>query len=152
MKRKRFSEEQIVLALRQADSGTTIEETCRKIAISEPTCSRWKKVYAGMRLSEIRRLKQFEDENAKLKRVVAALTLDEAIVFDTRVDNHHPTASGLAGDLDQNIIALLRNVDGYQNGIRWRRLSQGHGRASPKCGFDTFTLRDLRPGPDRLAA
>ena len=66
MKRKRFSEEQIAFALRQADSGTTIEEICRKMGVSEPTFYRWKKVYAGMGVAEIRRLKQLEDENAKL--------------------------------------------------------------------------------------
>ena len=75
MKRKRFSEEQIAFALRQAESGTTIEEICRKMGVSEPTFYRWKKVYAGMGVSEIRRLKQLEDENAKLKRVVVACPL-----------------------------------------------------------------------------
>ena len=82
MKRKRFSEEQIAFALRQADSGTTIEEICRKMGISEPTFYRWKKVYAGMGVTEIRRLKQLEDENGKLKRVVADLTLDKSMLQD----------------------------------------------------------------------
>jgi putative transposase len=82
MKRKRFSEEQIAFALRQAESGTTIEEICRKMGISEPTFYRWKKVYAGMGVSEIRHLKQLEDENAKLKRVVSDLTLDKAMLQD----------------------------------------------------------------------
>jgi putative transposase len=82
MKRKRFPEEQIAFALRQAEGGTTIEEICRKIGISEPTFYQWKKVYAGMGVSEIRRLKQLEDENAKLKRVVADLTLDKAMLQD----------------------------------------------------------------------
>lgn len=82
MKRKRSSEEQIAFALRQADSGTTIEEICRKMGISEPTFYRWKKVYAGMGVTEIRRLKQLEDENAKLKRVVADLTLDKSMLQD----------------------------------------------------------------------
>jgi putative transposase len=82
MKRKRFSEEQIAFALRQADSGTTIDEICRKMGISEPTFYRWKKVYAGMGVTEIRRLKQLEDENTKLKRVVADLTLDKAMLQD----------------------------------------------------------------------
>ena len=80
MKRKRFSEEQIAFALRQAESGTTIEEICRKMGVSEPTFYRWKKVYAGMGVAEIRRLKQLEDENTKLKRVVADLTLDKVIL------------------------------------------------------------------------
>jgi putative transposase len=82
MKRKRFSEEQIAFALRQAESGTMIEEICRKMGVSEPTFYRWKKVYAGMGVTEIRRLKQLEDENAKLKRVVADLTLDKAMLQD----------------------------------------------------------------------
>ena len=82
MKRKRFSEEQIAFALRQAESGTTIEEICRKMGVSEPTFYRWKKVYAGMGIAELRRLKQLEDENAKLKRVVADLTLDKAMLQD----------------------------------------------------------------------
>jgi putative transposase len=82
MKRKRFSEEQIAFALRQAESGTTIEEICRKLGVSEPTFYRWKKVYAGMGVSEIRRLKQLEDENTRLKRVVADLTLDKAMLQD----------------------------------------------------------------------
>ena len=82
MKLKRFSEEQIAFALRQAESGTTIEEICRKMGVSEPTFYRWKKVYAGMGIAEIRRLKQLEDENAKLKRVVADLTLDKAMLQD----------------------------------------------------------------------
>jgi putative transposase len=82
MKRKRFSEEQIAFALRQAESGTTVEEICRKMGVSEPTFYRWKKVYAGMGVAEIRRLKQLEDENAKLKRLVADLTLDKTMLQD----------------------------------------------------------------------
>lgn len=82
MKRKRFSEEQIAFALRPAESGTTIEEICRKMGVSEPTFYRWKKVYAGMGVTEIRGLKQLEDENATLKRVVADLTLDKAMLQD----------------------------------------------------------------------
>jgi len=82
MKRKRFSEEQIAFALRQAESGTTIEEICRKLGVSEPTFYRWSKVYAGMGVAEIRRLRQLEDENAKLKRVLADLTLDKAMLQD----------------------------------------------------------------------
>lgn len=82
MKRKRLSEQQIAFALRQAESGTAIEEICRKMGISQPTCYRWKMVYAGMGVTEIRRLKQLEDDNAKLKRAVADLTLDKAMLQD----------------------------------------------------------------------
>lgn len=80
MKRKQFSEEQIVFALCQVESGTTVEDICRKMGVSEPTFYRWKKLIAGMGVAEIRRLKQLEDGNAKLKRVVADLTLDKAML------------------------------------------------------------------------
>ena len=82
MKRKRFTEEQIAFALRQAESGTAVEEVCRKMGVSEPTFYRWKKQFAGMGVSEIRRLKQLEDENARLKRLVADLTLDKTMLQD----------------------------------------------------------------------
>ncbi len=82
MKRKRFTEEQIAFALRQAESGTAVEEVCRKMGISEPTFYRWKKQFAGMGVSEIRRLKQLEDENARLKKLVADLTLDKTMLQD----------------------------------------------------------------------
>ena len=66
MPKKRFSEEQIAFALRQADAGTSVGEICRKMGVAEATFYRWKKVYAGMGVSEIRRLKQREDEWDKL--------------------------------------------------------------------------------------
>jgi hypothetical protein len=73
MKRKRYTDEQIAFAPRQAESGTAVEEICRKLGVSEPTFYRWKKQFAGMGVVEIRRLKQLEEENAKLKRLVAEL-------------------------------------------------------------------------------
>lgn len=82
MKRKRYSDEQIAFALRQAESGTAVEEICRKMGVSEATFYRWKKQFAGMGVAEIRRLKQLEDENSKLKKLVADLTLDRAMLQD----------------------------------------------------------------------
>ena len=82
MKRKRSTEDQIAFALRQAESGTLVEEVCRKMGVSEPTFYRWKKQFAGMGVSEIRRLKQLEDENARLKKLVADLTLDKTMLQD----------------------------------------------------------------------
>jgi len=82
MKRKRYTESQIVFALRQAESGTTVAEICRKMGIAEMTFFRWKKRYAGMDISEIRRLRQLEDENRRLKHLVADLTLDKAMLQD----------------------------------------------------------------------
>ena len=82
MKRKRFTEEQIAFALRQAEAGTPVEEVCRKLGVSEPTFYRWKKHLAGMGVPEIRRLKQLEEENRRLKQLVADLTLDKTMLQD----------------------------------------------------------------------
>jgi putative transposase len=82
MKKKRFSEEQIAFALRQSEAGTPISEIIRKMGITEQTFYRWKKKYAGMGVSELRRLKQVEEENRRLKRLVADLTLDKQMLQD----------------------------------------------------------------------
>jgi putative transposase len=82
MKQKRYTDEQIAFALRQAESGTAVAEICRKLGLSEPTFYRWKKQFAGIGTVEIRRLKQLEEENAKLKRLVADLSLDKTMLQD----------------------------------------------------------------------
>ena len=81
MKRKRYSDEQIAFALRQTENGIAVEEVCRKLGVSE-AFYRWKKQFAGMGVVEIRRLKQLEEENAKLKRLVADLSLDKTMLQD----------------------------------------------------------------------
>lgn len=80
MKRKRFSVEQIAYAITQSESGTAVSAICREMGVSEPTFYRWKKKYTGMGVAEVRRLKQLEEENAKLKRLVADLSLDKAML------------------------------------------------------------------------
>lgn len=80
--KKRFTEAQIAFALRQAESGTSVAEIIRKMGISEVTFYRWKKKYAGLGVAELRRLKQLEDENRRLKRLVADLTLDKQMLQD----------------------------------------------------------------------
>ena len=80
MKRKRYSEAQIAFALRQAESGTPVAEIIRKLGISEQTFYRWKRKFAGLGVAEIRRLKQLEDENRRLKQLVADLTLDKQML------------------------------------------------------------------------
>jgi len=82
MPRKRFTNEQIAFALRQSESGTTVEEICRRMGVSEPTFYRWKKQFVGLGVPEIRRLKQLEEENGRLKRLVADLTLDRTMLQD----------------------------------------------------------------------
>lgn len=80
MKKSKFSEEQIAFALRQAESGTTVAEVCRKMGVSEATFYNWKKKYGGLGVTELRRLKQLEEENARLKRMVADLSLDKQML------------------------------------------------------------------------
>ena len=82
MKGKRITDEQIAFALRQAESGVPVVEICRKMEVSEATFYRWKKRFAGMGVAELRRLKQLEDENRKLKQLVADLTLDKHMLQD----------------------------------------------------------------------
>ena len=82
MKRSRYTEEQIAFALKQQEVGTPVEEICRKLGISDATFYKWKKKYSGLGPSELRRLKQLEEENAKLKRLVADLSLDKAMLQD----------------------------------------------------------------------
>lgn len=82
MKRSKFSEAQVAMILRQADEGATIGEVCRKAGTSEATFYVWRKKYAGLMPSEMKRLKQLEDENGRLKRIVADLTLDREMLQD----------------------------------------------------------------------
>jgi putative transposase len=75
--KKKFTEEQIAFALKQAEHGTQVAEVIRKMGITEQTYYRWKKKYGGLGMSELRRLKQLEEENRKLKQMVADLSLDK---------------------------------------------------------------------------
>lgn len=80
MKRKRFNPEQIAAILHQVELGILVKDVCRKHSISEQTFYRWKKQYEGMGVSEIRELKITKDENQRLKRLVADLTLDKQML------------------------------------------------------------------------
>jgi putative transposase len=82
MKKKRFTEEQIAFALRQAEGGVAVKEVCRRMQISEQTFYRWKRKFAGMGVAEVRRLKQLEEEVRRLKQLVADLSLDKAMLQD----------------------------------------------------------------------
>ncbi len=87
MGRKHFTEEQIAFALRQHESGTAVAEITRKLGVSEQTFYRWKKKYAGLGIVELRRLKQLEEENRKLKQLVADLSLDKKRLQDVLSKN-----------------------------------------------------------------
>jgi putative transposase len=82
MKRSRFTEEQIIGILGEQEAGMKTAEVCRKHGISEPTFYVWKAKFGGMGVSEARRLKQLEDENARLKRLLAEAMLDNAVLKD----------------------------------------------------------------------
>jgi putative transposase len=82
MKKSKFTEQQIAFALKQAESGISVEEVCRKIGVSEATFYNWKKKYGGLGVSELRRLRQLEEENFKLKQMVADLSLDKQMLQD----------------------------------------------------------------------
>jgi putative transposase len=83
MKRSKFTEEQIAYAMRQVESGSPVPDVCRQLGVSEATFYVWKKKYAHLGVSELRRIRQLEDENARLKHVVADLTLDKHILQET---------------------------------------------------------------------
>ena len=82
MKKSKYTEEQIALALKQAELGTPISEVCRKLGIAEQTFYRWKSKYSGMLPSDMKRLRQLDEENAKLKKLVADLSLDKLMLQD----------------------------------------------------------------------
>lgn len=87
MKKTKFTEQQIAFALKQAETGTRVDEVCRKMGISEATFYNWKKKYGGLGVNELRRLRQLEDENNRLKQIVADLTLDKQMLQDVLKKN-----------------------------------------------------------------
>jgi len=82
MKKKRFTEEQIIAVLKEAEAGAKTKELCRRHGISEPTFYNWKVKYAGMTVSEARRLRELEAENTKLKKLLAEAELDKSALKD----------------------------------------------------------------------
>jgi len=80
MKRKRYTDEQIAYALRQAEAGTPVTEICRKMGVSQQAFYRWRRRFAGMGVAELRELRQLREENRKLKQLVADLSLDKHIL------------------------------------------------------------------------
>ena len=82
MKSSRYTAEQVAFAMMQAESGTSVPEICRKMGIAEQTFYRWKKKYTGMGVAEVRRLRVLEEENRKLKQLVADLSLDKQMLQD----------------------------------------------------------------------
>jgi putative transposase len=130
MRKSRFSEAQIVAALRQAEGGVPVAELCRKLAVTETTFYRWKRQYGGMGVSELRELRQLRDENRKLKQVVADLSLDKTILQESlrkKWEGRRHTAHGSAGS---------------ETSSRSRRA----GPAAPRaCGAPSCAIRAAGP-------
>lgn len=82
MKRKRFTEEQIIKALKEVDGGAEVRDVCRRLGVTEQSFYRWRRKYGGMDVSEAKRLRELEQENGRLKRMVADLMLDNQILRD----------------------------------------------------------------------
>lgn len=82
MKRKRYSTEQIVAALKQVELGLPVADLLRQLGVSEQTFYRWKRAYGGLESEQVRELKQVVEENARLKKLVAELSLDKAVLQD----------------------------------------------------------------------
>jgi putative transposase len=87
MRKSRFSEEQIIALLKRVEQGQAVADVCREVGISDGTYYRWKAQYGGLEVSQLRRLRQLEEENRKLKQVVADLTLDNRALKDIAAKN-----------------------------------------------------------------
>ena len=106
MNRRRYTEEQIAFALKQAELGTPISDVCRKLGVSEQTFYRWRNKFSGMLPSDMKRLKQLEEENTKLKKLVADLSLDKAIA----IRNVDGVKIGYVPQADNVIFARLMDA------------------------------------------
>jgi putative transposase len=162
MKRSRFSEQQIAFILHQAEEGVAVEEVCRKAGISLQTYYRWRKKYGGLMPSEMKRLKLLEEENARLKKLVADLSLDKAMLQDV-VKRNAWSASPLQG-FSRRAKTVCFNVSGLSRvGRGCDQAMMGSARAVPnKLGtgskpafleqaYDTrIDCRHIVSGPRKL--
>jgi putative transposase len=102
VKQKRFNVEQIVAVLKQAEAGVPLVELIRRMGISEQTFYRWKKQYVGLEVDQVRQLKQLQEENTRLKQLVADLTLDKAMLQDVLSKKFQGPRGPASGDLSNH--------------------------------------------------
>jgi putative transposase len=150
MKRSKFSEEQIIYAIRQAEAGTPVSDLCRQLGVSDATFYAWKKKYAHLGVSELRRLRQVEEENSRLKRLVADLSLDKHMLSEAlrktvegphAVENWPPGFTGRFRSVACGPVASPSSVapPGIDEAVR--RISPRYG-----CAFAIWPMPDLGLG------
>lgn len=105
MKKSRYTEEQVAYALRLAEGGTPVADVCRQIGIAEATFYLWKKKYGGLGVSEVRELRQMREENTRLKRLVADLTLDKQILHEVIRKKAEASSSTGVGPVDPRPVS-----------------------------------------------
>jgi putative transposase len=152
VKKKRFSVEQIVAVLKQAEMGMPVADVIRQVGISEQTFYRWKKQYTGMESDQVRELKQLKEENARLKKLLAELSLDKAILQDINAKNGTARAEAQSGGVCR---AALRHL--AATGLPDREAAPEHAVLSVLQGSqDRATGADEgagpSPGPVRVSA
>jgi putative transposase len=97
IKKSKFTEAQIVFAIKQSETGVQVSEICRRMGISEATFYNWKKKYGGLGVSELRQLRQLQEENSKLKQIVADLSLDKQMLQDVIKKNFEASPEEAVG-------------------------------------------------------
>ncbi len=135
MKRKRYSVEQIVAAVRQHDLGVSAADIARKLGIAEQTFYRWKKQYGSLEPSEVRELKQLREENAKLKRLVADLSLD-------KVD--------AAGHRGKTMVSASQRRSAVRYLAGRYSVSERRGCEVTRTARSTFQYKSIRPSQEAL--
>ena len=136
MRKNRFTEEQITMALRQADAGTAVAEICRRLGVSEASFYRWKKRYGSLGVSELRELRQLRDENRKLKGLVADLSLDKTILQEARSEKSgEARAAARTGSVGARRIPGIRasGVSGCRRGTVPHNAITQCARRRPCC-------------------
>lgn len=116
MKKSKFTEAQIVFAIKQSEQGVRVDEICRKMGISEATFYNWKKKYGGLGISELRELRMLKDENARLKKMVADLSLDKQMLQDVIKKSFEAYSEEAAGRLSEPSVSgfhtkVLQDID-----------------------------------------
>ena len=146
MRKTKFTEEQIAMALRQAEAGTPVEEICRKLGVSAATFFRWKRVYGSLGVPELRELRQLRDENKKLKQLVADLSLDKTILQEAMRKNGEARAAPSGSGVGPRGVCAQRAAHLPCSGRLALELSLSERKASAGAVASTDTRARRRSG------